>query len=425
MDIILKNIRIFSPEDELDLKADILIENGIIKEIGKVSDRAGIQTRDCAKLTAVPGFFDMHVHFRDPGQTHKEDLKSGNKSAVNGGFTGVLMMPNTNPPIDSVEIISDLLKRSEDSIADIYTSGCISSGRKGESLASIEELHSAGAIAFTDDGSPVLNSDIMAKVLEYSSKLKFPVLQHAENPSMHPYGVVNKGNISEKLNVGGISCDSETSVVSADILLANSVPDSKYHIQHISCARTLDIIREAKKENPNITCEICPHHFILTDEECIKQGANAKVNPPLRTQEDIDYLLTGIADGTIDVLCTDHAPHTETEKSQGIDKAPFGIIGLEAAIGLGYTYLVKKKTADFKRFVEMFSINPRKILGLKKVRIKEGEKANITILDTEKNWTLKKENFKSKSRNTPYNNFRLTCKPFAVINNNKIFYSEL
>lgn len=423
MEIILKNIRVFSPTDGLDEETDIHIKNGIIEKIGKTEQIA--ESKDCKGLTAVPGFFDMHVHFRDPGQTIKEDLNSGTEAAANGGFTGVLMMPNTNPPIDSVEIISDLAKRSEDSIVDVYTSACITSKRENKTLSKIEELYNAGAIAFTDDGSPVLNDEIMEMILEYSAKYKFPVLQHAENSSMHPDGVINEGIISKALKLAGIPCESETSVVAADILLANSVKGSKYHIQHISCAKTLAIIGEAKKENPDLTCEICPHHFILSEDDCIKQGTNAKMNPPLRTKTDVASLLKGISDGIIDVLCTDHAPHTEEEKSRGMEKAPFGIIGLEAAIGLSYTYLVKNKLIDLNRFVEMFSINPRKILGLKQVQIKEEEPANITILDTEKEWTVDKSKFKSKSRNTPYDKYSLTCKPYAVINKNQIYYSEL
>jgi dihydroorotase len=423
MDIILKNIRIFSPSDGLDEVTDIYIKNGIIEKIGRTDSNA--ESKDCTGLTAMPGFFDMHVHFRDPGQTNKEDLKSGAESAANGGFTGVLMMPNTVPPIDSVEIIADLAKRSEESIVNIFTSACISLKRENKSLAKTEELLNAGAIAFTDDGSPVLNSELMSKILEYSAKYKFPVLQHAENSSMHPNGVINEGLVSRKLNLNGIPCESEVSVAAADILLANSIKGSKYHIQHISCGKTVEIIREAKKENHDITCEICPHHFILNEDDCIRQEANAKMNPPLRTKADIKSLLEGISDGTIDVLCTDHAPHTEEEKSRGMEKAPFGIIGLEAAIGLSYTYLVKENLIDLKRFVEMFSINPRKILGLKQVQIKEGEPANITILDIEKEWTVDKRKFKSKSRNTPYDNYRLTCKPYAIINKNQIYYSDL
>jgi dihydroorotase len=425
LDIILKNINIFSPNDNLDLRADIMIKDGYIAEIGSIPERENFKNQDCKDLTAVPGFFDMHVHFRDPGQSEKEDLSSGTEASANGGFTGVLMMPNTIPPIDSVEVISDLLNRAKNSVVDVYTSACISAGRKGESLSSVKELHSAGAIAFTDDGSPQLNTELMSEILMNSAKLNFPVLQHAENPAMHPGGVINEGEVSKKLGLKGIPCESETSVATADILLANSIEGSKYHIQHISCGKTLEVIRNAKKENKNITCEICSHHFILTEENCIEMGSNAKMNPPLRTQNDVDTLINGIKDGTIDVLCSDHAPHSDSDKLSGIEKSPFGIIGIEVSIGLAYTYLIKNKIIDFKRFVEMFSINPRRILGLEQISIRKGAKANLTILNTNQVWKADKRKFKSKSRNTPYNEFELVCKPFAIINNNQIYYSEL
>ena len=402
-----------------------MIKDGYIAEIGIIPESENIEIKDCKDLTAVPGFFDMHVHFRDPGQTHKEDLSSGTDASANGGFTGVLMMPNTLPPIDSVEIISDLLNRAKNSVVDVYSSACISAGRRGESLSSVKELHSAGAIAFTDDGSPVLNTKLMSEILRESAKLNFPVLQHAENPGIHPDGVMNEGEVSKKLGLKGMPCESETSVVAADILLANSIKGSKYHIQHISCGKTLDIIRNAKKKNQNITCEICPHHFILTEENCIEMGSYAKMNPPLRTQADVDSLIEGIKDGTIDVLCSDHAPHSDSEKLSGMEKSPFGIIGIEVSIGLIYTYLAKNKIIDFKRLVEMFSINPRRILGIEQITIRKGAKANLTILNTNQTWKADKSKFKSKSRNTPYNEFELECKPFAIINNNQIYYSEL
>lgn len=425
MNIILKNIRIVSPADNQDLKADILIKDGLISEIGNVSGNDNFEVLDCTDLTAVPGFFDMHVHFRDPGQTHKEDISSGTEASANGGFTGVLMMPNTIPPIDSPGIISDLLSRSKNSVVDIHTSACITEGRKGELLTAVKELYKAGAKAFTDDGSPLLNTQLMSEILQHSAQLNFPVLQHSENPAMHPDGTVNEGEISKKLGLKGIPCESEISVATADILLANSIKGSKYHIQHISCGKTLEVIRDAKTENKNITCEICPHHFILTEEECLRQGSNAKMNPPLRTKDDAGRLIRGIADGTIDVLCTDHAPHTESEKSLGMEKSPFGITGIETAIGLAYTYLIKNKTIDLKRLIEMFSINPRRIIGLEQISIKKGVKANLTILNTNQNWKVDKHKFKSKSRNTPYDSFELQCKPYAIINNNQIYYTEL
>jgi dihydroorotase len=286
-------------------------------------------------------------------------------------------------------------------------------------------LYDAGAMALTDDGSPLLNEEVLRKTLEFTSSHNIPFLQHAENYKISGNGAMHKGKVSEKMNVEGIPYESETQTVRNDVALANSISGSKYHVQHLSCGETVDILREAKKTNENITCEACPHHFVLTDEAIVKEGTNAKMNPPLRENGDIEKILLGLADGTIDVICTDHAPHTPSEKAKNIDDAPFGIVGLETCVGLTYKYLVEKNVISFENMVEKMSDNPRKVLNLPRISIKEGEKANLTILKREEEWVVDAEKFKTKSRNTPFNGFNLKCKPFAVINNNKIHLSEL
>lgn len=426
MNILLRNINLISPADSLNEVTDLLITDGIIERIGKVkSTRKDTDEIDLKRKTGVPGFYDMHVHFREPGQTHKENLISGSEAASNGGFTGVLCMPNTDPPIDNPVLISHLLDKSKDLLTDIDFAACATLKREGEILSPLLSLAEAGAVAFTDDGSPVADPEIMRRVLEYTSQIDSVVIQHCEDMRLSNKGVMNEGYISTLMGVRGIPEISETVIIARDILLTEYVRNSRYHIQHISCGRSVDLLRKAKSENINVTGEVCPHHFILTENECVDYNTNAKMNPPLRTSDDVDKLLKGLSDDTIDVICTDHAPHTEYEKSQGFYGAPFGITGLETAIGLVYTFLVKEGIISFEQMISKMSANPRKILRLDEIRIAEGEKANITILDLNKKWIINKNKFRSKSKNTPFDGYQVQCKPYCVINNNRIYFSKL
>ena len=429
MNLLFKNISIVSPGDKINQHSDLLIVNGVIDKIQSDISADGIDNIDIidgSDLTCIPGLFDMHVHFREPGQTEKEDLHSGSSSAMNGGFTGVLCMPNTKPPLDNKKIIDSLKNKSEDFLTDVYFSACITEKRQGEVIVlRLNDLIRSGIRAFTDDGNAVNDDDIMQKILKISSEFEIPVLQHCEDPVLMDNGVINKGAVSEKYGLKGIPASSEISVVKRDVDKALSVEGSRYHVQHVSCADSIDIIAEGKKANSHITCEVCPHHFILTDD-CIElYGTNAKMNPPLKTEKDIEKLKMGLKQDVIDVICTDHAPHTDEEKSRSINDAPFGIIGLESCIGLTYTYLVKDGIIDFEKMIEKMSVNPRKILGLSEVRIKEGEDANLTVLNLNQEWSIDKNKFMSKSRNTPFDGFKVVCKPFAVVNNNKIHYCNL
>jgi len=426
LNLYLKNIKIISPEDGIDTVTDMLIVNGHISKIGNVK-RIPKDTEeiDMKGKTAIPGIFDMHVHFRYPGQTHKEDLYSGSMSAANGGVTGVLCMPNTDPPIDSALIVKDIVDKTKELITDVEVSACATEKREGRKLSQLMSLSDAGAVAFTDDGSPVSDPEIMRRVLEYSSQLKRPVIQHCEDMRLSDGGVINEGFISTVMGVNGIPEISETSVIARDIILTDFVKNSHYHIQHISCGKSVELLRNAKQKNINVTGEVCPHHFILTDKECLEYNVNAKMNPPLRTAEDVEQILEGLRDGTIDVICTDHAPHTEYEKNQGFYAAPFGIVGLETLVGLTYTYLVNTGIISFNDFIIKLSINPRKILNLGKVKIAEGEPANLSILNEKAKWKIDKKKFMSKSVNTPFDGFEVQCKPYCVINNDKIHFTKL
>jgi dihydroorotase len=425
--LLLKNIHLVSPGDKINKQYDLFISNGVIKKIGndiKVFDDTEII--DGKNLTCVPGLFDMHVHFREPGQTHKEDLLSGSNSAMNGGFTGVLCMPNTKPAMDSKEVINELKEKSKDYLVDVYYSGCITKNREGkEIITNTEELIKSGIVAFTDDGNAVNDESIMKQILKVSAEKNIPVLQHCEDPGLMKDGVMNEGVVSEKLGLKGIPETSETSVIEKDIKNAEEINGSRYHVQHISCGDSIEIISEGKSKNKNITCEVCPHHFVLTEKDVEVLGTNAKMNPPLRKSKDIEKIMKGLSEDIIDVICTDHAPHTEEEKSRGMKDAPFGIVGLETSVGLTYTYLVKSGVISFEKMIEKMSINPKRILGLPEIKIIEGEKANLTILNENEEWIIEKNKFLSKSRNTPFDGFKVTCKPFAVINNNRIHYCKL
>ncbi len=428
MNILFKNIRIISPADNLDGNFDLFVRNGVIEYIDIPGNNYAEDYEEIINgenLTAVPGFYDMHVHFRDPGQTEKEDIESGVRSAANGGFTGVLCMPNTKPPIDNNKIISYILNKAENMIVDVHVSACASKNREGNEITDLKELNNAGALAFTDDGSPLLNKSILSETLKYSAEHSLPFLQHAENIMLSGKGVIHKGKISDELNLEGIPYESETLTVKSDIELANKIAGSKYHVQHLSCGNTVDLIRTARINNENITCEACPHHFILTDEIIKHEGSNAKMNPPLREKTDVERILDGIKDDTIQVICTDHAPHTSAEKSKGISHAPFGIVGLESCIGLSYTYLVGKGIISFESMIRKMSDNPRRILNLPRITVGIGERANLTILETNLDWVIDTNKFKSKSKNSPFNGYKVKCKPFGIFNNNKFFKSQL
>jgi|WetSurMetagenome_2_1015567.scaffolds.fasta_scaffold144751_1 dihydroorotase len=427
MNLLFKNIHIVSPGDRINKRCDLFIVDGVIKKIGdniKISDDAEII--DGKSLTCVPGLFDMHAHFREPGQIQKEDLVSGSNSAMNGGFTGVLCMPNTKPPMDSRDVIENLKEKSKDFLVDVYFSGCITKKREGkEIISNTDELIKSGVVAFTDDGNAVNDEDIMKQILKVGAENGIPVLQHCEDSALMKNGVMNEGEVSKKLGLKGIPVSSEVSVIEKDVRYAIEIEGSRYHVQHISCGDSLEIIKKGKSKNKNITCEVCPHHFILTDGDVEKYGVNAKMNPPLRTSNDIEKIIKGLSEDVIDVICTDHAPHTEEEKARGMNDAPFGIIGLETSVGLTYTYLVEKGILSFEKMIEKMSINPRRILSLPEVKISEGEKANLTILNEKEEWVIDKNKFLSKSKNTPYDGFKVICKPYAVINNNRIHYCKL
>ncbi len=418
MHLLLRNSHVISPAQNINGRFDILIANGVINHMGVIWQHVReVMQYDMTGKIIVPGFFDMHVHFREPGQTHKEDILSGALAAAYGGFTGVLCMPNTKPPIDSAEVLDANTARAKGNIVSVYSSCCATVGREGKTLTDIKLLHEHGALAVTDDGSPIAGDEIMRKALEEAAVLNLPVIQHCEVMSLTNGGIMNEGTVSRDLGVKGIPNASEYEIIKRDIELTRQVKGSHYHVQHISTKEGVELVRHAKKEGLNVTAEACPHHFILTDEAIIKYGTNAKMNPPLRSEADRDAVLEGLHDGTIDAICTDHAPHSEEEKQLPLDKAPFGIVGLETAFGLAYTYLVEKRVISLDDLILKMSSNPRKILNLKEIKISEGEPANLTILDLNALWKVDANKLHSKSKNTPYGGWELKGRPAGIINN--------
>lgn len=424
--ILLKNGRVIEPNGGIDSVFDILIVDGVIEKVGsKLSAPKGVEALELKGKIIAPGFIDMHVHLREPGYEHKETIETGTLSAAVGGFTAVCCMPNTNPAIDDASVVKSITEKSKvvnNGIVDVYCVGAVTRKREGKELAPMIELAEAGVVGFTDDGAPVMDADIMRRALEYASMLKKPIIQHAEDTTMTKGGVMNEGFVGTSLGMPPMPPVAEEIMVARDIKLVEYL-NAQYHIAHISTAGTVDLIRNAKQKKFPVTCEVTPHHFTLTDDAVRSFDTNTKMNPPLRTKDDIEAIKEGLRDGTIDVIATDHAPHSFDEKQVEFVYAPFGIVGLETAVGLSVTELVEKKILTIVQLIEKFSVNPRKILHLPLVKIAEGEMANLTLLDPSKEWAVNIKEFKSKSKNSPFDGWTLRGKAIGIVNNGTMLLS--
>ncbi len=426
MNILLKTGRLIDPVSGKDETVDIHIIDGRIEKLGQ-NIQSGDETTvmNLKGKIVAPGFFDMHVHLREPGFEHKETILTGCTSAAAGGFTGVACMPNTNPAIDDESVVRFIQERGKialGGLVDVHPIAAVTKGRKGEQLAPLAELASAGAVAFTDDGDPVHNAEIMRRALEYANMFKRPIIQHAQDLPLTKGGVMNEGFNSTTLGLPGMPAIAEDIMVARDISLAEYT-NSQYHVAHMSTAGCAELVRDAKRRGLNVTCEVTPHHFTLTDDAVRSYDTNTKMNPPLRTRDDVEAMKQGLKDGAIDVIATDHAPHSYDEKQVEYQYAPFGIVGLETAIGLAVTELFEKNILALYQLVEKFSTNPRRILHLPVINIKEGELANLTIFDPAAEWVVDIQLFKSKSKNSPFHNFRLRGKPLGVINNRRMHWN--
>ena len=422
MKVILKNVNILNPDQKLkETKTNILLSDGNIIKIGELTaeDTKGEKKEfDLTGKYVVPGFFDMHVHLREPGREDEETVITGCQSAANGGFTGLACMPNTEPAIDSAEVVSLIKKQAKDQLTDVYVIGAATLGRKGEIISPMAELKESGVVGFSDDGVAIKTAAILRRAMEYSGMYNLPVIEHCEDESLAG-GAMNEGINSTKLGLPPVPSVAEDLIVSRDILMAEYT-NSKIHIAHISTKKSVEMVRHAKKSGIKVTAEVTPHHFTLTDDLIKTYDTNYKMNPPLRTKADVDEIISGLKDGTIDCIASDHAPHSAEEKEVEFEFAPNGIIGLETQIGLALTELYHKKVLSLEQIIEKMAINPRKILNIPVPKIQEGELANLTILDLDEVWTVDFDSFKSKSRNSPFNKSLLTGKAIGAINKGKM-----
>lgn len=423
MKLILNNVRIIHPENKnSDKETDILLSDGVITKIGRLSedDKNNSKTFDLKGKYIAPGFLDMHVHLREPGREDEETVQSGCDSAANGGFTAVACMPNTEPAIDTAEVVSFIKKQAENHLVDVYPVAAATVGRKGELISPMAELYGAGAVAFSDDGCAIKTSGILKRALEYSLMYKVPIIEHCEDESLSG-GAMNESINSTLLGLPPVPSVSEEIIVMRDILMAEYT-GGRIHIAHISTKKSVEMVREAKKRGVKVTAEVTPHHFTLNDDAVKTYDTNTKMNPPLRTREDVDACIKGLKDGTIDCIASDHAPHSIEEKETEFEYAPNGIIGLETELGLVLSELFHKKVLTLDQVVEKLSINPRKILNIPIPNFKAGETANFTIFDADEVWTADINNFKSKSINSPFDKRIINGKAAGVINKKKMYY---
>jgi dihydroorotase len=423
LNILLQNGRVISPETNTDGILDILIIDGAIADVGRsLSVKKSVDTLDLRGKIITPGLLDMHVHLREPGYEYKETIETGCAAAAAGGFTGVCCMPNTNPAIDTESTVRFVKRRASevlDGIVDVYPIAAVTKGREGKELAPMGELYEAGAVAFSDDGSPVANAEVMRRALEYAKMFDLPIIQHAEEPSLTAGGAMNEGAVSTAIGMPAMPSIAEELMVERDIALVGYV-GGRYHVAHVSTAGSVDLVRRAKTIGLRVTCEVMPHHFTLTEEAVRGFDTNTKMKPPLRTQDDIEAIKTGLRDGTIDVIASDHAPHSFDEKQVEFISAPFGIIGLETTLPLAITELVRTDVLTWEELVKRCSLNPRRILNLPAPGIVPSERANFTILDPDIEWVVDVNLFKSKSKNSPFHGRKVTGRAVGIINNGSI-----
>lgn len=426
--LLLKNVRPVGTYFDGSETVDIRIKGGSISEIGNDLDpkKENEEQHDAGGAYVSGGWMDMHVHLREPGYEHKETIKTGCSAAVFGGFTEVACMPNTNPPIHTRDVVEFIKKEAADLPVEVHPIGCVSKEREGDSIAEMADMKNGGAVAFSDDGDPVFNSQLMRVALEYSSMLDMPIINHEEDLKLSRPGHMNEGKVSARLGIDGTPGIAEETMIARDILLAEYT-GGHIHVAHISTAKAVDLVREAKAKGINITTEVCPHHFDLTDEEIERRDfdTNVKMHPPLRTQKDIDAMIEGLADGTIDAICTDHAPHAIQEKEVEFIYAPNGIIGLETAWSVSVRRLLDSGVLSLRELIEKFVERPREILNIGVPKIEEGMNANLTLFNTGEEWTYTEEEVHSKSTNSPYLGDTMVGRAEAIYNKNHFVVNNI
>lgn len=420
-ELLIKNANVVSPADSIDGKYDILINDGKIVAIDKNLMTDG-ETVNAEGLYAIPGLVDMHVHLRDPGQTYKEDILTGCKAAAAGGVTSLLAMPNTTPSTDNAETVKYILNKAENADAHVYVAASITKGLKSLEPTNLEELKNAGATALTDDGRPVENTKLLSDAMKNAPKYDLRVVAHCEDLFLANGGKINEGDVSDKLGVKGIPASAEDCGTAREIALAAAL-DVPIHICHVSTKTSIALIRDAKKRGVKVTAETAPHYFSLTDKELLRGDADFRMNPPLRTDEDVKEIINGLLDGTLDAIATDHAPHSPEEKVDFV-KAPNGSIGMETSLAVGVTYLVKNNIMTFDSLVEKMSVNPAKILGINAGTLSIGSNADIALVDLDEEWTVNVDKLHGKSKNTPFKGRKLYGKVKKTILNGKVVFED-
>lgn len=424
MKTLIKGGFVIDPKSGKNGLFDIIIDKGKIVEIGNDLEFTTGDIVDVTGKYVIPGLVDAHCHLREPGFEYKEDIETGTQSAAVGGFTSIACMPNTNPVIDNESVVKYIINRAkQDGFVNVYPIGSITKGQAGEELSEIGELKFAGAVAVSDDGKPVMKASIMKKALQYASMFDITVISHCEDLDIAEDGYMNEGYQSTVMGLKGIPSAAEEVMVARDLILAEYT-NAPIHIAHVSTELSVDLIRNAKKRGVKVTCETCPHYFVLTEDACEGFNTLAKVNPPLRTKKDVDAIIEGLKDGTIDIIATDHAPHHIDEKNVEFASAANGMVGFETALPLAITYLYKTGVLTLEQIVEKMCVNPSKILGLNKGSLEVGKAADITIIDVDEDVIVDTAKFKSKSKNSPFNGYKLKGAIYYTIVNGKFIVRE-
>ena len=421
--LLIRGGRVIDPASGTDGAQDVLIDTakGTVEKIGAGLSADGAEIFDASGMIVAPGFIDLHCHLREPGGELSETIETGTKSAAKGGFTAVCCMPNTHPVNDSASVTRGMLDRAATACGvRVWPIGAASVGSKGEALAEIRAMKNAGIVAVSDDGKPVATARLMRQVMDYCNTLDLPVIDHCEDPSLFAGGVMREGKQSVRLGLKGIPAQSESICAGRDVAVAE-LTGARLHIAHMSTTGALEFVRAAKKQGLRVTCEVTPHHFTLTDED-VKYDSNYKMNPPLASRADRDALIAGLADGSIDCIATDHAPHHPASKDVEFDKAPFGILGFETAIGLALE-LVHAGKLTLKRMIELFTTGPAAVIGRER-KLAEGAAGDVTIFSTDKKWTYRVAESPSKSKNSPFDGREFVGGPVATIVGGKIIYKN-
>ena len=423
MGLLIKGGRVIDPASGFDQTVDLRIENGRITGLGPGLDSPGAQVISAAGMVVAPGLVDLHVHLREPGFEEKETVATGRAAAARGGVTTLVAMPNTRPAADCPEVIALVREKAEPTGVRVLPAGAVSVGQRGQALTDFAALRRAGAPAVTDDGMPIQNQALLRQALRAAKAAGLPLLDHCEDRDLVGNYALNEGEVSQALGLPGRPAIAEELQVMRDAMLAEET-GAHVHICHISTGKAVDIVRQAKARGVSITCETCPHYFLLTQQEVLRQGAMARVNPPLRTPEDRQAILDGLADGTIDAIVTDHAPHCQQEKDRPLPQAPSGMVGLEISLALSLTALYHTGLLPLSRVIGLMSASPAAVLGLDAGRLEVGGRADVVIFDPEERWTVDRERFASKGRNTPFHGFPVQGRVKYTISQGTIIYQE-